>query len=107
MELIKSTGCFKDGSVLIPFSASMVAGLFVVGAMTPFDVVTTRMYNQPVSSTGQGLIYKNLFDVFRKIFQEESIIGFYKGTGAHYFRIGPHTTLSLVFWERLRRFFSE
>lgn len=95
---------FSKDSVMVPFTASMLAGLFLVGAMTPFDVVSTRMYNQGVTSKGDGVLYNNLFDVFRKIYRREGIMGFYKGTGAHYFRIGPHTTLSLVFWQRLRLF---
>jgi len=28
--------------------------------------------------------------------------GFYKGWLAHYFRLGPHTVLCLVFWEQTK-----
>ena len=89
---------------MVPITSSMLASVFVVIAMTPFDVVTTRLYNQGVAKeTGRGLMYDNVFDVFRKIFKTEGVLGFYKGIGAHYFRIGPHTILSLVFWDSFRR----
>lgn len=30
-------------------------------------------------------------------------MGLYKGLGASYFRIGPHTILSLFLWDELRK----
>jgi len=89
---------------MVPIASSMSASLVVVVVMTPLDVVSTRMYNQGVTKeTGRGLMYDNVFDVFRKIFKTEGVLGFYKGIGAHYFRVGPHTILSLVFWDSLRQ----
>ena len=86
---------------MVPFAASMLSGVFVAIIMTPVDVVSTRLFNQGVSSTGRGLMYNNIFDVFIKVFRQEGFAGFYKGIGAHYFRIGPHSILSLVFWDKL------
>ena len=37
---------FEEGSVWNALTASMISGAFVVAAMTPFDVVSTRLYNQ-------------------------------------------------------------
>lgn len=34
-------------------AAAMVSGIAVVLAMTPFDVVSTRLYNQPTDSQGK------------------------------------------------------
>lgn len=72
--------------------------------MTPFDVVSTRIYNQGVSGHGKGLYYSGVTDCFAKIFKAEGVWGFYKGFGASFFRIGPHTMLSLVFWDQLKVF---
>jgi solute carrier family 25 protein 34/35 len=47
-------------------------------------------------------MYKSVFDCIRKIHHEEGMIGFYKGWTANYFRLGPHTLLLLVFWDRLK-----
>eukprot|EP00834_Sanchytrium_tribonematis_P001405 NODE_34_length_36538_cov_0.612854.p13 type:complete len:284 gc:universal NODE_34_length_36538_cov_0.612854:20747-19896(-) len=77
----------------VHFSASMVTGVFVCIFMNPFDVISTRMYNQ-----GNHL-YKNLADCFVKTIKTEGISGLYKGSMAHYMRIGPHTILTLTFLE--------
>lgn len=34
-------------------SAGMMSSVVVVLAMTPFDVISTRLYNQPVDATGK------------------------------------------------------
>ena len=96
---------FEPGSFMLSITASMIASFFVVVAMTPFDVVTTRLYNQGVNSSGKGVKYKGVIDVFFKVFALEGISGFYKGTSAHYFRLGPHTIIGLVFWDYLRKYF--
>ena len=35
--------------------------------------------------------------------KKEGPWGFYKGWGPSFLRIAPHTVLSLVFWDQLRR----
>lgn len=82
--------------------ASVVGGFVVVACMTPFDVVSTRMYNQPVDIHGKGTMYKSVPNCFTQIFKKEGVWGFYKGVGASFFRLVPHTILSLVFWDQLR-----
>jgi len=96
---------FHPDSVLNALAASMTSGVVVVAVMTPFDVVSTRMYNQKTDSTGKGILYRGLRDCFWKIFKQEGIWGFYKGWSASLFRLGPHTVLSLVFWDTTRTFY--
>lgn len=50
---------FPEGSWLVALCAGMISSVVVVAAMTPFDVVSTRLYNQPVDHTGKvsGLLY--------------------------------------------------
>ena len=103
---IAQTGFFNPGSWLIPASASMVSSIAVVTFMTPFDVVSTRLYNQGTNASGKGLFYNGFVDCFIKISKREGITGFFKGLGPHYFRIGPHTILSLLFWDQLKKFAS-
>lgn len=83
-------------------ASALISGCVTVFFMTPFDVVSTRFYNQGTDPRGKGLLYTNVADCFVKIFKKEGIWGFYKGWGAHLFRLGPHTVLSLVFWSQLR-----
>nr|XP_058964785.1 solute carrier family 25 member 35-like [Pocillopora verrucosa] len=101
-ERILQTNFFPARSWLIPASASMISSIAVVTFMTPFDVVSTRLYNQGTSASGKGLLYNGFADCFIKVFKQEGILGLYKGFGPHYFRIGPHTILSLLFWDQLR-----
>ena len=97
---------FQENSLLIPLTASMMSGVVVVACMTPFDVVSTRLYNQPVDARGKGVLYRNVFDCFIKIWSSEGLWGFYKGWGASLFRLGPHTVLSLSFWSALRKYYN-
>lgn len=101
-EKIARTNFFPVKSWLIPAAASMISSIAVVTCMTPFDVVSTRLYNQGTTTSGKGLFYNGFVDCFVKIFKREGVMGFYKGVGPHYFRIGPHTILSLLFWDQLR-----
>jgi len=80
----------------------MTSGVFVVMMMTPFDVVSTRLYNQGTDTAGRGLLYRGVGDCFVRIFSTEGLWGFYKGCGASFFRLGPHTVLSLVIWNQLQ-----
>ncbi|XP_001659037.2 solute carrier family 25 member 35 [Aedes aegypti] len=90
---------FQQSVVLNALAASSVAGFFMCVLMSPVDVVTTRMTNQGVSSSGKGLLYKNIFDCFVKIYRSEGIHGMYKGIAPLYMRVVPHTVLNLTFWE--------
>ncbi|KAI9262004.1 mitochondrial carrier domain-containing protein [Sporodiniella umbellata] len=103
--LIKRFG--MPDSVSTHFATSMFTGLLVCLAMNPFDVISTRMYNQGIDhSNGKGLLYKNPSDCFMKIVRIEGIRGLYKGFLAHYLRIGPHTTLMFIFMEQLKSIYS-
>lgn len=108
----------------------MVSGVAVAVTMTPFDVISTRLYNQPVDADGtvrpfqiqhrghvafprsagvhswllspQGKLYRGFLDCILQISSREGLLGLYKGIGAVYLRLGPHTVLSLFFWDKLR-----
>ncbi|ESN99191.1 hypothetical protein HELRODRAFT_155958 [Helobdella robusta] len=97
-KIFKSPHDWKNG-----FTASMISGLVVVFFMTPFDVVSTRVYNQGVCPEGKGMFYNGVVDCFIKVFKSEGLWGFYKGWGASLFRVGPHTVLTLLFWDQLKQ----
>ncbi|XP_054899620.1 solute carrier family 25 member 35 [Poeciliopsis prolifica] len=104
-ELVVDLKVFPRDSWLVPLSAGMISSVMVVLAMTPFDVVSTRLYNQPVDHMGKGQLYKGFSDCLSKTLKKEGLIGLYKGLGASYFRLGPHTILSLFFWDELRKLY--
>ena len=104
-DFIEKRKLFKKDSFFLGVASSFCSSFVVCLAMTPFDVVSTRLYNQGVDKSGHGLLYTGPFDCIAKIFEQEGILGFYKGIGAQYFRLGPHTILSLVFCYELRKFY--
>lgn len=100
-ELVNKLMIFSTNSWLVALSAAMISSVLVVLAMTPFDVISTRIYNQPVDHTGKGLKYEGYVKCMSDIVKHEGLQGLYKGIGASYFRLGPHTILSLLFWNEL------
>ncbi|KAK5645393.1 hypothetical protein RI129_006693 [Pyrocoelia pectoralis] len=101
-DLLNEYSFFHSYPTLKTFCASIVGGAFQAVTMQPFDLVSTRLYNQPVDASGRGLLYKNIPDCFRKIWKTEGFLGFYKGLTAHYMRLAPHGVLTLVFWDSLK-----
>lgn len=93
---------FPPQSWKLALVAAMMSGIAVVLAMAPFDVACTRLYNQPTDAQGKGLMYRGILDALLQTARTEGIFGMYKGIGASYFRLGPHTILSLFFWDQLR-----
>lgn len=85
--------------------AASLSGLMTVMFMTPLDVVSTRMYNQPVDAAGKGTMYKGILDCFGKTMSTEGVFGLYKGCSANFLRLTPHSILSLLFWQQLRQFY--
>lgn len=101
-RLLLESGVFEDNSIT-HFSASLVSGIMVVLAMNPFDVVSTRIYNEKNDSKGKGSLYTGPINCFIQTLKTEGIQGLYKGAVAHYFRIGPHTILTFLFFEKLKQ----
>lgn len=83
------------------FAAGAIAGSFMSLAITPPDVVATRLYNQGVDEHGKGLYYRGMWDCCVKILKTEGLYGMYKGFWANYLRIAPHSTLVLLFFDEL------
>ncbi|XP_017049592.1 solute carrier family 25 member 35 isoform X2 [Drosophila ficusphila] len=105
----KAKSMLKDNGwvthpVLLSFCAGLTSGTLVSLANSPFDVVTTRMYNQPVDENGRGLVYRGVVDCFTKILRTEGLHGMYKGFWPIYLRSAPHTTLVFVFFDKLLYF---
>lgn len=42
-----------EDSWLVALAGGMISSVAVVAVMTPFDVVSTRLYNQPVDGAGR------------------------------------------------------
>ncbi|KAM3824256.1 solute carrier family 25 member 34 isoform 2-T2 [Vipera latastei] len=79
---------FQEGSWMVALAGGMISSVAVAVAMTPFDV---------------GKHYRGFFDCVVRVSEKEGIPALYKGFGPAYLRLGPHTVLSLLFWDELRR----
>ncbi|KAI9337695.1 mitochondrial carrier domain-containing protein, partial [Zopfochytrium polystomum] len=87
--LLKSGWFDRANEVVVHFGASAVTSLLVCIAMNPFDVASTRMYNQHVAADGKhGSLYKSGLDCIVKTVRAEGVGALYKGFFAHYLRIG-------------------
>ena len=109
------------------FASSALVGVITALFMTPFDTVSTRLYNQSKfvnefsiylvtswrslillsnfterDASGRGLMYKGIMDCFSKTLNTEGVRGLYKGLIPVYSRIAPHSMLTLMFWEKLK-----
>ncbi|XP_069559364.1 solute carrier family 25 member 34 isoform X1 [Brachyistius frenatus] len=93
---------FSPNSWLTVLIAAAISGVAVAISMTPFDVISTRLYNQPVDEFRRGQLYHGFSDCMLKVCQAEGLLGLYKGMGPVFLRLAPHTVLSLLFWDLMR-----
>ncbi|XP_067347519.1 solute carrier family 25 member 35 isoform X1 [Channa argus] len=98
-EFVIDLQVFRNDSWLVALSAGMISSVVVVLAMTPFDVVSTRLYNQPVDHLGKGQLYKGFFDCFSKTLRKERLTGLYKGVDCSTLHSGHWRTRLL--WKSL------
>jgi hypothetical protein len=91
---VRMFGMDKEANVT-HFSASILASVITTTAANPADVVKTRVMNDPNAIVGGPS--KHI------IWNENGVRGFMKGWTASYFRIGPHTVISLMAIEKVRQ----
>lgn len=102
-EWVSQSQLFTSNKFLTALIAAMISGVAVAISMTPFDVISTRLYNQPVDELRKGRLYHGFSDCLVKVCQTEGVLGLYKGMGPVFLRLAPHTVLSMVFWDMLRQ----
>ena len=95
---VKASGMVKDGLAL-QFMAAFTAGFFMTCTVSPFDIIRTRLMNQPTEAP----IYNGFVDCFQKILRSEGPLGFYKGFLPIWGRFAPTTCAQLVIFEQLRK----
>eukprot|EP00931_Biecheleriopsis_adriatica_P017356 TRINITY_DN12484_c0_g1_i2.p1 TRINITY_DN12484_c0_g1~~TRINITY_DN12484_c0_g1_i2.p1 ORF type:complete len:250 (+),score=49.95 TRINITY_DN12484_c0_g1_i2:212-961(+) len=84
-------------------AAAACAGFAASTFMNPFDVVSTRLYNQPRLPCGSGALYSGPFDCFVKSLEAEGPAVLMKGWSSHVGRLVPHTVYCLVFFEQAKK----
>ena len=98
-HMIMNTG-MKDG-LQLQFTSAFCAGFCMAVTVNPFDMVRTRVMNQPVDNK----LYNGMFDAFGKIMTNEGPKAFYKGFIPVWGRFAPTTVCQLIIWEKLRKVF--
>lgn len=91
-------GLLKDDTVT-HLIASLLAGTTATTLTQPLDVIKTRLMNE---TTGH---YKGAVDVARSILRDYGVFGFFRGYVPAFIRLAPHTMLTFVFLEELRKNF--
>lgn len=95
--VVQGTGLPKS-HLAVQFMSAVVAGFFMTCTVSPFDMVRTRLMNQPPDAK----IYNNAFDCFRKIITQEGPLTLWRGFLPIWSRFAPTTTIQLVIFEQLR-----
>jgi len=85
-------------------AAAACAGLVATTAMNPFDMVSTRLYNQQRVSSGAGAFYSGPIDCLKKSVEAEGPAVLFRGWASHMCRLVPHTVYCLVFFEQIKQF---
>ncbi|XP_066247993.1 solute carrier family 25 member 35-like [Euwallacea similis] len=101
-DKLKENLYLRDSPMLTSLVASIFSGFIQTIVINPFDVVSTRLYNQGVDANGKGLFYAGVIDCFIKMVRTEGFAGFYKGVVANYMRLAPHSLFCLLFWDILK-----
>mmetsp|Transcript_33281 Transcript_33281/g.50948 ORF Transcript_33281/g.50948 Transcript_33281/m.50948 type:complete len:300 (-) Transcript_33281:129-1028(-) len=95
--VVQSTGLPKS-HLGTQFLAAVTAGFFMTCTVSPFDMIRTRLMNQPV----EAKLYDNAFDCLVKIIRNEGPLTLWRGFIPIWSRFAPTTTLQLVIFEQLR-----
>ncbi|EIM82640.1 mitochondrial carrier [Stereum hirsutum FP-91666 SS1] len=97
-QTLKQKRLMEEGFPL-HFTASMFAGFICSVTSNPVDVVKVRVMNDKERR------YQGVSDCVKQMLQKEGPKAFYKGFGMCWARLGTHTILSFVAFERLRSLF--
>lgn len=95
--VVSTTGLPKS-SLIVQFLSAASAGFFMTCTVSPFDMIRTRLMNQPADAK----IYNNAADCFVKIVKNEGPLTLWRGFIPIWSRFAPTTTIQLVIFEQLR-----
>jgi len=102
-HLVLDAGYMQEG-YMCHFACCMVAGVVAAGVTSPVDLAKSRVMTQPVDpASGRGTLYAGTFDCLAQVARREGPQALFKGFNSQWLRIGPHTTISLMCFEQLRR----
>ena len=83
------------------FCSAFGAGFFMATTVAPFDMVRTKLMNQPTDTK----LYNGFVDCFVKIISKNGITGLYAGFIPIWARFAPTTCLQLIIFEQIKPIF--
>jgi len=95
--VVENTGMSKS-ALPTQFLAAGGAGFFMTCTVAPFDMVRTRLMNQPPDAK----LYSNAFDCISKIITQEGPSTLWRGFIPIWSRFAPTTTIQLLIFEQIR-----
>lgn len=95
--VVAATGLERT-SIPVSFLSAVTAGFFMTCTVSPFDMIRTRLMNQPADAK----IYNNAVDCAYKIATQEGPLTFWRGFMPIWSRFAPTTTIQLIIFEQLR-----
>ena len=95
-KVVHKTG-WKRKDPRCQFLSAIGAGFFMTCTVAPFDMMRTRLMNQPTDAK----IYNGMTDCFTKILKKEGPITFWRGFLPIWGRFAPQATLQLITFEFL------
>lgn len=95
--VVQVTG-WEKSAIATQFFSAVTAGFFMTCTVSPFDMIRTRLMNQPADAK----IYNNAVDCMYKIATKEGPLTFWRGFMPIWGRFAPTTTLQLIIFEQLR-----
>lgn len=83
------------------FCSAFGAGFFMATTVAPFDMVRTKLMNQPLDMK----TYTGFVDCFVKIVSQHGVSGLYSGFIPIWMRFAPTTCLQLIIFEQVKQVF--
>jgi len=98
---IEKSGVVPKG-LTTNFVSAFSAGFFMACTVTPFDMLRTRLMNQPI---GADRLYSGALDCLIKVVKKEGPMALYSGFIPVWARFAPSTTFQLVIFEIVKPMF--
>jgi hypothetical protein len=97
---IEKSGVVPKG-LATNFLSAFGAGFFMTCTVAPFDMVRTKLMNQPPDAK----LYSGFVDCFTKIVKKDGPQGLYQGFIPIWSRFAPTTTLQLIIFAQVKPLF--
>eukprot|EP01086_Lenisia_limosa_P009401 TRINITY_DN3279_c0_g1_i1.p1 TRINITY_DN3279_c0_g1~~TRINITY_DN3279_c0_g1_i1.p1 ORF type:complete len:305 (-),score=100.24 TRINITY_DN3279_c0_g1_i1:19-903(-) len=97
-QMLFQAKVFEEGTPL-HLSASLISAFFATTCSMPFDMAKTRLQQM----TASGVQYNGALHCMGRVAMDEGVLALWKGFIPYFSRLGPHTVMTFLLLEQLRR----